>query len=246
MCTVGMTEARNVSASFTVGSNNLTVSVSGTGTVTSNVGGISCTSSGGMCTQSYTFGQVVRLTAAPGVGRSFGGWGGTCMTAGMALTCDVTMDASKSATATFNVLTYPVEVEIDAAGWGTAQTPAKEIDCPGDCDETLAHGTTITIQALPNPGYTFEGWVDDTPGATADINLVVLSTSRMLRNELKHRTEFELDLAPMPKVVGDAPRIGQILTNLLVNALHGLPEPPLRQSSRRRVTPSSNCAPTTG
>jgi hypothetical protein len=166
MCTVGMTEARNVSASFTVGSNNLTVSVSGTGTVTSNVGGISCTSSGGMCTQSYTFGQVVRLTAAPGVGRSFGGWGGTCMTAGMALTCDVTMDASKSATATFNVLTYPVEVEIDAAGWGTAQTPAKEIDCPGDCDETLAHGTTITIQALPNPGYTFEGWVDDTPGAT--------------------------------------------------------------------------------
>ena len=78
--------------------------------------------------------------------------------------------------------------------------------------------------------------VDDTPGATADINQVVQSTSRMLRNELKHRTEFELDLTPMPKVVGDAPRIGQILTNLLVNALHALPDRPLRQNLIRVST----------
>lgn len=66
--------------------------------------------------------------------------------------------------------------------------------------------------------------VDDDPNATAEPNQVVQSTSRMLRNELKHRTEFELDLTPVPKVIGDAPRIGQILTNLLVNALHALPE----------------------
>lgn len=78
--------------------------------------------------------------------------------------------------------------------------------------------------------------VDDTPGATADPNQVVQSTSRMLRNELKHRTEFELELGPVPKVVGDAPRIGQILTNLLVNALHALPERPLRQNLIRVST----------
>lgn len=78
--------------------------------------------------------------------------------------------------------------------------------------------------------------VDDTPGATADPNQVVQSTSRMLRNELKHRTEFELDLVPVPKVVGDAPRIGQILTNLLVNALQALPDRPVRQNLIRVST----------
>lgn len=189
MCTVGMTEARTVSATFTVGSNNLTVSVSGSGTVMSNVGGISCTATGGTCTQSYTFGQVVRLTAAPGVGRSFGGWGGACMAAGMALTCDVTMDASKSATATFNVLTYPVNVAIDQAGWGSVETPGGEFDCPGDCAETLAHGTTITLQAVPAAGYLFSGWVDDTPGPIgadcSDINpvycTITVTQARSLR-----------------------------------------------------------------
>jgi PAS domain S-box-containing protein len=78
--------------------------------------------------------------------------------------------------------------------------------------------------------------VDDTPGATADPNQVVQSTSRMLRNELKHRTELQLDLVPVPKVVGDAPRIGQIVTNLLVNALHALPDRPLRQNLIRVST----------
>lgn len=181
MCTVNMTEARNVSATFTVGSNNLTVSVSGTGTVTSNMGGISCTSSGGVCTQSYTFGQIVRLTAAPGVGRTFGGWGGACSGAAMALTCDVTMDASKSATATFNVLTYPVDVEIDAPGWGTVESPGGEFDCPSDCTETMGHGSTVTLQALPSPGYIFQGWSDDTPGANGadctDLNPVYCTIS---------------------------------------------------------------------
>jgi PAS domain S-box-containing protein len=78
--------------------------------------------------------------------------------------------------------------------------------------------------------------VDDTPGATADPNQVVQSTSRMLRNELKHRTELQLDLEPVPKVIGDAPRIGQILTNLLVNALHALPDRSLRQNLIRVST----------
>jgi PAS domain S-box-containing protein len=78
--------------------------------------------------------------------------------------------------------------------------------------------------------------VDDKPGATADPNQVVQSTTRMLRNELKHRTELELDLLPVPKVIGDAPRIGQILTNLLVNALHALPERPVRQNLIRVAT----------
>lgn len=78
--------------------------------------------------------------------------------------------------------------------------------------------------------------VDDKQGATADPNQVVRSNSRMLRNELKHRTEFELDLTPVPEVLGDAPRLGQILTNLLVNALHALPDRPQRENLIRVST----------
>jgi CheY-like chemotaxis protein/two-component sensor histidine kinase len=103
-----------------------------------------------------------------------------------------------------------------------------------DALEEAAAGTT-RVSAIVHDLQLFSR-VDDTPGATADPNQVVQSTSRMLRNELKHRTEFELDLAPVPKVVGDAPRIGQILTNLIVNALHALPDRPLRQNLIRVST----------
>jgi len=103
-----------------------------------------------------------------------------------------------------------------------------------DALDEAAAGTT-RVSAIVHDLQLFSR-VDDTPGATADPNQVVQSTSRMLRNELKHRTEFELDLDPVPKVVGDAPRIGQILTNLVVNALHALPDRPLGQNLIRVST----------
>ncbi|MCA9578451.1 MAG: hypothetical protein KC668_23625 [Myxococcales bacterium] len=174
-CTLSMTQANSVSATFTVGSNNLTVSVNGTGTVTSSPTGISCTSTGGTCSQSFTFGQTVTLTAAPGVGRTFSGWGGACASAGTNTTCQVTMDASKSVTATFEVLSYTLTTVIDAQGFGSVITPGGEIDCPGDCTESLPHGEMITLQAVPTSGYVFDGWVDDGGGSSApcsDLNPV--------------------------------------------------------------------------
>jgi CheY-like chemotaxis protein len=46
----------------------------------------------------------------------------------------------------------------------------------------------------------------------------------MLHNELSHRAELVLDVAPVPPVIGDEARLGQVLTNLLVNAIQALPE----------------------
>jgi beta-glucanase (GH16 family) len=68
----------------------------GTGTVTSNPGGINC---GSTCSASYASGTAVTLSAAPASGSTFGGWSGACVGTG---TCVTTMTAARSVTATFN------------------------------------------------------------------------------------------------------------------------------------------------
>jgi hypothetical protein len=76
--------------------NALTVSVSGSGTVTSTDGSINCTAS---CSSTYLPGYAVTLTASAGAGFSFAGWSG----AGCSGTsnCVVTMNAANSVTANF-------------------------------------------------------------------------------------------------------------------------------------------------
>lgn len=69
----------------------------GQGTVTSDISGISC---GATCTARFEGGLAVRLTAAPAAGSHFAGWSGACT--GSATTCDVTLDAAASTTATFS------------------------------------------------------------------------------------------------------------------------------------------------
>ncbi|MEI6205690.1 MAG: FG-GAP-like repeat-containing protein [Desulfuromonadales bacterium] len=70
---------------------------SGSGTVTSNPTGISC---GSTCSSSFTSGTSVTLTASPDSGSTFAGWSGACSGTG---TCNVTMSAAKSVTATFTL-----------------------------------------------------------------------------------------------------------------------------------------------
>ena len=69
----------------------------GTGTVFSSPGGISC---GSACSASYASGTSVTLTASPSSGSTFGGWSGACTGTG---TCTVSMSAARSVAATFNV-----------------------------------------------------------------------------------------------------------------------------------------------
>ncbi|RPI80365.1 MAG: VCBS repeat-containing protein [Chloroflexi bacterium] len=66
----------------------------GNGTVTSNPAGINC---GSDCSESYTSGTVVVLSAHPAVGSVFSGWSGSGCSTG-----SVTMNGSRSCTAMFN------------------------------------------------------------------------------------------------------------------------------------------------
>jgi hypothetical protein len=94
-----VTATHTISASFSASSpNTYTLTVyrggTGTGTVTSSPSGINC---GTDCNEAYNSGTSVTLTPSPNTGSIFTGWSGNpdCSDG------SVTIDASKSCTATF-------------------------------------------------------------------------------------------------------------------------------------------------
>lgn len=102
-CSVTMTLAKSVTATFTsssFGTQSLALSVSGAGSVEASAG--VCSSIAGttrLCTQSYSTGKAVTLTAKPAAGYAFAGWKGVC--AGTKRTCTVTLSSFTQLTATF-------------------------------------------------------------------------------------------------------------------------------------------------
>jgi uncharacterized repeat protein (TIGR02543 family) len=132
----------------------LTVTVEGgaKGTVTSSPAGIDC---GTDCTETYASVTGVTLTAHPDAGAVFAGWSGACT--GSAPTCTLTMDRSRSVTATFT--TRPVLTLSKAGnGQGTVTSMPAGIDCGTDCNEPYDRFTNVTLTADPNPNSTFGGW----------------------------------------------------------------------------------------
>jgi hypothetical protein len=95
-CVNTMTGPQSVNASFAYPVNITIANVTGgTGTVTSAPAGINCTSS---CSNNFTCGSTVTLTATPIIG-TFQGWtGGGCSGTG---TCTVNVNAVTNVTATF-------------------------------------------------------------------------------------------------------------------------------------------------
>jgi hypothetical protein len=76
----------------------ITKSGAGSGTVTSSVAAISC---GTTCAADFDSGTTVTLTATPAANSTFIGWSGACGGSG---SCTVTIDAAKTATATFGLV----------------------------------------------------------------------------------------------------------------------------------------------
>ncbi len=91
--------------------NLLTVTKSGTGSgsATSVPAGISC---GADCSEAYTEGTSVTLTATPLSGSTFSGWSGACSGTG---TCSVSMATAASVTASFNLI--PIISEVCPSGF---------------------------------------------------------------------------------------------------------------------------------
>nr|HEX4316052.1 ATP-binding protein [Kofleriaceae bacterium] len=65
---------------------------------------------------------------------------------------------------------------------------------------------------------------DDDARAPTDIHRALESALKMTANELRHRCVIDQELGPVPSVLGNEARLGQVFINLLVNAAHAMPE----------------------
>jgi hypothetical protein len=178
-CTVTMTAAKSVTATFDPPEFTLGVSTAGTGAgaVTSSPAGIGCP---GACSARYTQGTAVTLTAAPNATSAFAGWSGACTGAG---TCVVTMSGAQSVTATFNTITFPLTVTIsanNANATGTVTSSPAGIACQmgAACPPaSFAVNTLVTLTAAPGAGSHFAGWSGACSG-TSPTCTVTMSQAR--------------------------------------------------------------------
>jgi hypothetical protein len=121
-CTVAADASKTITATFQVHvcpEQALQISLSGTGTgsVSSNPSGIQC---GSKCTASFMQGTSVTLAATAGSDSTFAGWSGACTGVGP---CTVTMGQATAVVATFtqNPIQYALAVDVMSDFGSTCQ-----------------------------------------------------------------------------------------------------------------------------
>ncbi len=155
----------------TAAANTLSVSVTGSGSVTSAPSGISCTTN---CNTSFAPGTSVSLTATPASGSQFIGWSGAC--SGSSSPCSVNMANPALVTANFSLPSFALTVSKSGNGSVTS-TPAG-IDCGATCSATYTSGSLVNLTATPAAGYLFSGWSGCTSssGTTCSVTLTAAKT----------------------------------------------------------------------
>ena len=129
----------------------VTAPASGTGTITSSSGGISCP---GTCSASFPANTQVTLTATPGTNYFFGGWSGSCTGTSA---CTITLAAAASVSATFNA-GDGLTVALAGTGTGTVTSSTGGINCGTVCSASYAPNTVVTLTETATGGSAFAGW----------------------------------------------------------------------------------------
>ena len=171
-CQVIMSEARDVTVWF---SPLLTLSKQGSGTVTSNVGGMNC---GAGCTGSVVampVGASVTLTATPELGFAVDKWSNGCE--GATTTCTLTMSQAQSTTVWF--VKIPT-LTVNKQGSGTVTSSVGGMNCGAGCSSSVVAipgGVPVTITATPAEGWSVKwGKACPNPGTATATSCTVSST----------------------------------------------------------------------
>ena len=157
-------------ASFVIGGAelatlNVTREGAGSGRVTSVPTGIDC---GDICEASFPLNTVIELTAHPDATSIFSGWSGPCAGTGP---CFVWLGDLTLVTASFEVL-VPQPVTVTVLGAGSVHSSPAGIACRDDCDEAFPTGSFVTLSAVAEPGWAFQGWTGACTGLAECMLLV--------------------------------------------------------------------------
>jgi uncharacterized repeat protein (TIGR02543 family) len=158
-CTVSMTQARSVTATFNSQATTfaLNVTKNGTGSGTVAGGPINCGATCSANIASASPATQVTLTATPASGSTFAGWSGACTN--VTGTCTVTMSAARSVTATFNSSSsFALSITKMGTGTGTVTSSPSGINCGSACNANYSTGTSVTLSQSAATGSTFAGW----------------------------------------------------------------------------------------
>lgn len=156
-CTTNLSATRNVTATF---GRQVIVSTTGMGTVltVAPATGISCP---GDCDEVFAQGTNVTLRGNPAGGWALVGFSGCDSVSG--IECTVSMNQLRNVSATFGR-----SMTVSVTGGGQVISNPAGINCTstgGDCNEAYTSGTSVTLDATPNAGWTFLSWAGCTPDA---------------------------------------------------------------------------------
>jgi hypothetical protein len=176
-CTVAMTAAENVTATFTTDPRALTIQKSGVGTgaVSSIPVGIDC---GDTCESDFDSGATLTLTATDGPNSTFAGWSGCDSTDGNE--CTIVMNADRTVTAHFELVEHALTVQPrraagDSVASGTVASDVGGINCAiaADCSQDFTHGSTVVLTATPAANNSFVTWIgcDSPSGNTCTMTM---------------------------------------------------------------------------
>ena len=140
--TITMNGNKAVTAHFSTNQYTLTITTDGTGSVTKNPN-----------QATYTYGQIVTLTAVPGTGWAFSAWTGDLT--GSQNPKTITMDGNKAVTAHFTANPYALTITIDGSG-SVTKNPNQV---------TYTYGQVVTLTAIPTARWSFSSWTGDLTGS---------------------------------------------------------------------------------
>ena len=143
-----MDESKTVTAEF-VRLFSFTVSTSGNGS-----GTVKRSTQG----NEYEAGSRVELNAIPAHGHRFVQWRGDATSTDPH--CTLTIDGPKSVVAEFEVLTYPLTLQITGSGEGSITPSTTAAEYP--------HGSVVTLSATPAQGSVFRRWGGDAIGSSPE------------------------------------------------------------------------------
>jgi hypothetical protein len=119
----------------------------------------------------YLFGQVVTVTAEPNPGYIFFDWADDLT--GSVNPATLIMDGDKKVTARFSdPVYYTLLVDVDGLG---------VVNVEPDLDEYL-HGSLVTLQAVPEPGWLFLSWSGDLTGRQSPVEVMVTTDLMITAN----------------------------------------------------------------